>query len=385
MENKLLKTKRKRFIAFILDMIFTMLFAFSLFGLLGTVFKLDSEIYQNVMTYVLLLLVMPYIFFGEFIFKNTLGKYLLGIEVVNNEDFGRPSVWSFVKRGLIKLIWPVEGLVLLFTKSKKRLGDRWGKTIVVNKTKNQHKPLIRLAMGVVILVILNFSFSRCMGLGVKNTNFYAVGLEFLKAQDIAVTGLTREVNQNVDIVNYVMPIDSDNEKEYALIYLERIDGTWNVYHHELLEKHNGRIFNFTLSSSLKKEYHENGKLSFEGSLIGGQKAGTCKWYFDNGQIKELTIWHAGSKIGKVLHYHSNGQKAVEAFASSNGVKEGKATLWHENGQVSEYLYYSNNMITGSYLSYHPNGQLHEKGTYENSIRVGNWEIYDENGNEMRIK
>ena len=381
MENRLLKTKRKRFLTFIFDIIFIMFIAFSLNGLLGIFFKLDSEIYQNVMVYVMLILVFPYMFFGELIFKNTLGKYLFGIEVVNNETFEKPSVLSFIKRGLIKIIWPVEGLVLLFSKNKKRLGDLWGRTIVANKTENQYKPVIRLAIGAVTLVILYFSFSTFMGLGVKNTDFYATGVEYLKTQNIEIRGLTKEVNQNGDIVNYVVPINSDNEDKYALICLEKIEGTWSVYHHELMKKHKGRTFNFTLSSSLKKEYHENGELRFEGAVIESKKEGTCKWYYNNGQIKELTVWHNDSPTGKIMHYHLNGQKAAEVMII-NGAKEGKATLWHDNGQISEVLLYSDDMITGEYITYHQNGQIHEKGTYENSERVGDWEKYDENGNRI---
>jgi antitoxin component YwqK of YwqJK toxin-antitoxin module len=342
------------------------------------IFKLDSEIYQNVMTYLLILLVLPYIFFGELIFKNTLGKYLFGIEVVDFESFERPSVWSFIKRGLIKIIWPVEGLVLLFAKNKKRLGDSWGKTIVANKTENQYKLPDRIASGAVTLIVLYFSFSIFMGLGVRNTDFYATGLEYLKFQNIEVIGLTKEVNQNGDIVNYVVPIDSNNENNYALICLEKIDSKWTVYHHELKNKHNGRTFNFTLSSSLKKKYHENGEVRFEGAVIENKKEGTCKWYHENGQLSELSIWHNDLPTGKILMYHPNGQKSTEANAV-NGIREGKAILWHDNGQVSEVLYYSNDLINGEYISYYPNGQIKEKGTFENSDRIRNWEKYNENG------
>lgn len=382
MENRLLKTKRKRFLAFIFDMIFIMFLAFSLNGLFGIFFKLDSDIYQNVMVYVLLIIVLPYMFFGELIFKNTLGKYLFGIEVVNNKTFEKPSVLNFIKRGLIKIIWPVEGLVLLFAKNKKRLGDLWGKTIVVKKTDNKYRPLIRLSIGAVTLVILYFSFSIFMGLGVKNTDFYSIGEEYLKTQNIEISGLTKEVNQNGDIVNYVVPIEVDNENKYALICLEKVDGTWTVYHHELMKKHNGRTFNFTLSSSLKKEYHENGELRFEGVVIENKKEGTCKWYHENGQLSEFTIWHNDSQTGKLLMYHPNGQKSTEAN-TVNGIKEGKAMLWHDNGQVSEVLYYSNDLINGDYISYHPNGKIHEKGTFENSERIGDWEKYDENGTRIK--
>lgn len=382
MENRLQNTKRKRFLSFIFDLIFIMFLAFSINGLLGIIFKLDSEIYQNLMLYVLMLLILPYIFFGELIFKNTLGKYLFGIEVVDNISFERPSAISFIKRGLIKIIWPVEGLVLLFAKNKKRLGDLWGKTIVTNKETNQYKPMIRVAIGAVTLTILYFSFSTFMGLGVKNTDFYSVGADYLKATlNIEINGLTREINQNGQIVNFVVPIDDDNGNKYALICLEKIKDEWTVFHSEFLKKHKGRTFNFSLSSSIKKEYYENGELRFEGAVIENKKEGTCKWYHGNGQLKELTVWHNDLPQGEILMYYSNGQKEVEAIAV-NGVKDGKAILWHENGQIKEILYYKNNLINGKYISYHLNGQIHEKGAFENSERIGDWENYDENGNKI---
>lgn len=363
-------------------MVFIMFLAFSINGLLGMIFKLDSEIYQNVITYVLLIIILPYIFFGELIYNNTLGKYLFGLEVVDSENFGRPTVLSFIKRGLIKVIWPVEGFVLLLNKNKKRLGDSWGKTIVANKTENQHKPTTRLAIGTATLIVLFLSFSIFMGLGVKNTDFYTTGLDYLKTKNVKVSGLPKEVNQNGNIVNYIVRINPENGNKYALVCLEKFDSNWTVYHIRLLNKHRGRTFNFNLSSSLRREYHENGVLRFEGVVIDNKKEGTCKWYYENGQLRELTVWYKDLPTGKILKYHPNGQISTEA-AAVNGKKEGKAVLWHDNGQVSEVLYYSNDLINGEYISYYKNGQMREKGTFINSERVGDWEKYDENGKRIK--
>jgi uncharacterized RDD family membrane protein YckC len=358
-----------------------MLMTFSIQGLLGLFFKIDDPSFSDAMVYVMLLVVMSYLFFGELIFKNTLGKYLFGIEVVNARSMERASVGGFIVRGLIKIIWPLEGFVLLIASNKKRLGDMWGKTIVVNKEENKYKPLIRLAMGAACLLVAFFSFSNLMGLGVKNSDFYAAGADFLKERNIEVDGLTKEVNQNGEIVNFVVPITTDDENEYALLCLERVDGEWSVYHHELLTDHKGLQFNFETYSSLKKEYHDNGELRFVGAVIENEKEGTCKWFYENGQLKEQTVWHKNAPTGKILMYHANGQKSVEGQAV-NGLKEGKAILWHENGQLSELLYYSNDKVEGEYLSYHENGQLYQKGIFKKGEKVGEWEEYDENGNQV---
>ena len=381
MNERLTKTKRRRFLAFIFDMFFIMFLAFSINGLLGIFFKLDSEVYQNVMLYVLLAIVLPYIFFGEIIFKNTFGKYLFGLEVVNKDDYQRPKIINFLKRGLIKVIWPLEGLVLLFSKNKKRLGDLWAKTIVVKKESNKYNPSIRLLIGLSSCVVLYFSFSIFMGLGVKNSDFYNEGSQYLKTNNIEIVGLPKEVNQVGEVVNYVVPISDSLDNRYALICLEKVKGNWTVYHVEKLNKHKGRTFNFNLSSAIHREYFENGKLSFEGTRIDSKKEGTCKWFHENGELKESTIWHNNLLQGKLIRYHSNGKVEAEAVFV-NGVKEGKAILRHDNGQISELLFYKNDLIIGDYISYHPNGQVFEKGQFENSERVGKWEKYDKEGYEI---
>jgi antitoxin component YwqK of YwqJK toxin-antitoxin module len=221
-----------------------------------------------------------------------------------------------------------------------------------------------------------------MGLGVKNSDFYESGVDFLVLKNnLEINGLTREVNQNGQIVNFVVPIIKESSEQYALVCLEKIQDKWNVYHSEILENHSGRSFNFTLSSFIKKEYHENGELSFEGDIINGNKEGTCKWYYENGQLRELSIWHNNLPQGEISMYHSNGQmKTIASF--KNGQKDGKATTWYENGQFNEVLNYKNDLLTGEYTSYHPNGQINERGIFDKSERVGHWEKYDENGNKI---
>jgi uncharacterized RDD family membrane protein YckC len=103
MENRIEKTKRKRFFAFIFDFALIVCLAFTLYMLFGLIFKIDSEGYQYIM-YPLLIMILSYMFFGELIFNNTLGKNLLGIEVVDKERLEKPSLQSFIKRGLLKIL-----------------------------------------------------------------------------------------------------------------------------------------------------------------------------------------------------------------------------------------------------------------------------------------
>jgi uncharacterized RDD family membrane protein YckC len=171
METRIKMTTVIRFLAFVYDIVFIALVVFTIYMLVGLIFKIDSENYQNIIFPLLLIIIISYLFFGELFFVNTLGKYLTGIEVVDNESLERPSLSSFIRRGILKIIFPVEGIVLLFSKSKQRLGDLWAKTIVVNKENNNLKPSVRLIIGMVALIALLFSFRISMGLAIKKQIF----------------------------------------------------------------------------------------------------------------------------------------------------------------------------------------------------------------------
>lgn len=251
MENRIKMTTVIRFLAFIYDIVLIALVVFTIYMLIGLIFNIDSEGYQNHIVYPLLLIVIFYMFFGELLFKNTLGKYLFGLEVVDSGQFKRPSLLSFIKRGLLKVIIPVEGLVLLLSKSQKRLGDLWAKTIVVNKETNKLKPSVRFIIGIVALIALLFSFRISMGLAVKKTDFYKIGINYLiNSNEVKIVGLPKVVNQNRNTVNFIVPISNENQDKYAIIYLEKNGDDWSVNHTDFSKEHIiGFSYGFGFSSS----------------------------------------------------------------------------------------------------------------------------------------
>jgi uncharacterized RDD family membrane protein YckC len=167
MENRIRYTKIKRLLAFIFDFAFILFLASAADMLFGLIYPLDSKGYQTFMIYPLLIIIVPYLFFGEILFRNTLGKVVFGLEIIDFEQPDRPSLQSLVKRGLLKIIFPVEGLILLFSRSKRRLGDLWARTIVVNKNSNRIKPYARIVLGVVAMVVSYSSFAISLGLAAK--------------------------------------------------------------------------------------------------------------------------------------------------------------------------------------------------------------------------
>ena len=238
MEEKSNKTTGKRFLAFIFDFAFITFLEFNLYMLLGLIFKIDSEGYQTFMIFPLLLILISYLFFGELIFKNTFGKYLYGIVVSGDESSENPSLQSYVKRGLLKIIFPVEGLVLLFSKTRKRLGDLWAKTIVINKEANKLKPPSRVVIGIAALIVLIFSFRLSMGLAVKRTDFYSAGINSLNNNPlIRIAGLPLHVSQTRSTVSFIVPVSNENQDRYAIIYLDKYGSEWKINHIDFTKEH----------------------------------------------------------------------------------------------------------------------------------------------------
>jgi len=299
MENKTEKIKLKRYLAFVFDFISIILFSFTIYGIIGLFIKLDSDRFQTIMLFVMAIIVLIYLFFGELFFKNTLGKYLLAIEVVNKRTLEKPTIINFVKRGLLKILWPIEGFVLLFSSSKQRLGDIWANTIVVNQESNRYKPAFRSMVGIGVIFVLYFSFTVSMGLAIKKTDYYKTGVNYLNTlNSLEIIGLPKVVNQNGNLVNFTVPIRDLDQNRYAEIFLEKTDAKWSVYHSDFIKGSiiMGFSYGFNPTASMKREYFANGKLKLEGAMINSKKEGTWKSYKEDGQIDELTIWHNDNQV-----------------------------------------------------------------------------------------
>lgn len=250
MENRIKWTKSKRFFAFAYDIVFILFLVFTLYMIFGLIFKIDSGNYQNIIFPPLLIIIISYVFFGELIFKNTLGKYLTGIEVADIMNLERPSVQSYIKRGILKIIFPVEGIALLLSKSKKRLGDLWAKTIVVNKESNKLKSTKRLIIGIAALIALLFSFRILMGLAVEKTDFYNIGINHLiNSNEVKIAGLPKVVFQSSDAAYFIVPISNENKDKYVKINLNKNVTGWNVDHIDFIKEHiTGYSYGFSYSS-----------------------------------------------------------------------------------------------------------------------------------------
>jgi uncharacterized RDD family membrane protein YckC len=124
---------RRRAAAWIIDLVVAVSPAV-LFSLLPGVFiPLDRFLSGSILLALpLAFAALVYVFVGYVFLPNTYGRYVLGIRVTDAETGERPQVGQGLRRALTTGLWPVEAMLVAFSNSKQRLGDRWAGTAVVH-------------------------------------------------------------------------------------------------------------------------------------------------------------------------------------------------------------------------------------------------------------
>jgi uncharacterized RDD family membrane protein YckC len=91
------------------------------------------------------------------------GKYILGIAVRSQADTSEmPSAKKLFLRNLFVFLWPIDFLILVFSKIK--IGDRLAKTNVYRLSKKP-RVIIRLAVALAIIILLVLLVHAQIGLG----------------------------------------------------------------------------------------------------------------------------------------------------------------------------------------------------------------------------
>lgn len=174
---------------------------------------------------------------------------------------------------------------------------------------------------------------------------------------------------------------------------------------------NGRVNQRTQFRSGRKHgresfWHPNGRLQFQGTYANGILEGLATHWHDNGQKRrEVTQrngqpdgsehrWHRNSKAmleaswkqgrlfqaisyrdngektgvvekgnGKLYSYYPNGDKKTED-TYGNGVREGPALYWHENGRMARHVNYANGLRHGEGTQWHANGKIQRQEIWD---------------------
>lgn len=125
-----LSSRKRRIIAFLIDhFIVTFLMVVAVFLMLGPNF-MDTDNVGNLTSKIGPTVLLGFlVYFAKDSIKGiSPGKWIMGIMVRDEHNLDQvPSIGTLLIRNLFLLIWPIECIVLVFSKEKKRLGDRIGK------------------------------------------------------------------------------------------------------------------------------------------------------------------------------------------------------------------------------------------------------------------
>lgn len=127
-----------------------------------------------------------------------------------------------------------------------------------------------------------------------------------------------------------------------------------------------------------KWYYPNGYLQTIGKYINGKKNGVWMSFHENGMMSDSVFYNEnGGVVGKRLGWHANGIMADSTFINPDG--SGVSVYWWENGNPSAAGRYTvGRKPQGKWQYFHSNGKLASLETYENGKLIDK-EYYDEAG------
>ena len=131
----------KRITALVIDS-FVIIYTFAAIVLLSIGLEfIDEETLNESNSFLVLRIIALILYIAKDSFKGiSFGKWIMGIMIRDdNEQKLVPSFWILFIRNLYLVLWPIELVVLIFNKNKKRLGDKYANTIVLNNPDTKKK------------------------------------------------------------------------------------------------------------------------------------------------------------------------------------------------------------------------------------------------------
>ncbi|WP_168800780.1 toxin-antitoxin system YwqK family antitoxin [Psychroserpens sp. NJDZ02] len=174
--------------------------------------------------------------------------------------------------------------------------------------------------------------------------------------------------------------ENGNIKEITPYINGKIHGEWVKYNENGILTIRTIIKNGDYSESHITGFYPNGQIS----RIGFKNKGPYKWYFKNGQLKEINNYKDGQEHGENKKYYENGQIKFEG-KHYEGERDGKFIWYKKNGDIilaSEYNHES--AYSFGEWKYFGNGQLESVELYERDSLV-EWKYYYKTGEIEKLR
>ncbi|MGK0427205.1 MAG: antitoxin component YwqK of YwqJK toxin-antitoxin module [Ulvibacter sp.] len=113
--------------------------------------------------------------------------------------------------------------------------------------------------------------------------------------------------------------------------------------------------------------------------INGKLDGVQKYYYENGNLNELTTYKNGFEEGKVQAFFVDGTISNDVSVNKYGNLNGEVKRYYRNGNFKEHSFYINGKLNDIQRYYYENGNLSDLITHNNGLEEGKLEMYFENG------
>ncbi len=116
------------------------------------------------------------------------------------------------------------------------------------------------------------------------------------------------------------------------------------------------------------------KINYTNGVINGKKT----LYYDNGKMQEDSYYRDGKKSGISKWYDQN-NKLIAIYSYKDGKFDGVNKTFYPNGNVQKEETYVNNISEGPYNELFQTGKKKVTGSYKNGLKDGEWITYDAHG------
>ena len=212
-----------------------------------------------------------------------------------------------------------------------------------------------------------------------------------------------EMMRNLLIILTILALTScSNENEKEKIISKWDNGNSKVVHEYIFDSDSS--YNYL-------EYNEEGKLITKGRIDNDIQNGEWKWWYDNGQVKDIAYLENGFYIDRRLHFNEKGdttqieiidkptlgtcflgqqiyfvnnRRIIVYQTDSNGERHGFGYQLNEKGDTSAIFNYTNGLKQGLRIEFDDNEIVSAVGEYENDLEEGRWFLFDKSGSPLRF-
>lgn len=158
------------------------------------------------------------------------------------------------------------------------------------------------------------------------------------------------------------------------------DGPYTLYHPKRKKAVDG-FYAQNASKGVWRYYYPNGQLRDSGMLINNRLTGVWRTWTEDGKLS-MEISYDSSALKQNIIGALQGNNSILPSSSTSAVSKylsGESKFYYPNGQLKEIIIFDTDKKTGPYKKWYETGTQESIGFYSKDSMVGEWEFYRENG------